>query len=574
MDAANSVFTTDFDRVCELSKQHRYDYIIIGSGLGGGILASQLTDKKMNVLLIEKGGVTFSTHCLNTSRPHFQIGGVLGPSQDNDVVFNAHKAKVQTAAGSDPYVGGPVYCLGGRTTVWGLFAPEVDKATYQKYFPNKISEYLAGKGYSNAFDLFTNGSQKTTSRYPEGAIKTKELSTAKEDMTDALKEFYNAYYSAKSVPKVEIAPVATEFNSPRPYIFPQGAYSTVDSLLNKAYSRDSYLTVLLNTEALSISYGKAETAEFDHRASSVTVRTANGQRSGEIFAKQAGGVILCAGTIATAQIAFNSGLQKIHPLVGKGLTDHEIWGVRFVKDKNKPKKPSDEDKELIDALKLQSRVTVCGAPALLNVVVNANTFFGRSSSLFAPSTQWFDTEKKLKRGSSAGWANMDTGKCDTVNITLEFGAELYDESEVLNIPSSDPVIRVRRPAPRMSEKCQQEMQRLATSIRDHVLGINDTCEEQAPRLSLAGFGVVAHEVGTMRLQAPKSSAGYVVDDEYRVGGFSNLYVCDLSIFPISPPANPSLTLAALALQLAGKLAGEAQAQDADCEDSDDGLDVY
>lgn len=562
MDAANSVFTTDLDLVCQLSIQRQYDYVIIGSGLGGGILASKLTDKKMNVLLIEKGGVTFSTHCLNTSRPHFQIGGVLGPSQDNDVVFNANKAKVQTAAGSDPYVGGPVYCLGGRTTVWGLFAPEVDKATYQKYFPKKMSDYLAGKGYPDAFDLFTNGSQTMTKRYPEGVINTTELSTFKKEMEDALKVFYKKYYSTTSVPKVEIAPVATEFNSPRPYIFPQGAYSTVDSLLDKAYARDSYLTVLLNTEALSVSFEEAKTAGSKYQASSVTVRTANDHRSGKIFAKQ--GIILCAGTIATAQIAFNSGLQSIHPLIGKGLTDHEIWGVRFVKKKNT---------KLADALKLQSLITVCGSRALLNVVVNANTFFGRSSSLFAPSTQWFDENNTLKSGNSAGWADMDSDKFDTVNITLEFGAELYDKSEVLNIPSSDPVIRARRPAPRMNEKCQKEMQQLATDIRNHFLGIHGECEK-APRLSLAGFGVVAHEVGTMRMQAPNSSADYVVDDEYRVGGFSNLYVCDLSMFPVSPPANPSLTLAALALQLAQNLVGEAKAQDSGCDDSDVGNDPW
>jgi len=109
MDAS---FATDFDLVSELSAQGRYDYVIVGSGLGGGILAQKLTEGKKRVLLIEKGGSMFSTHCLNTSRPHWQIGSVQGPSQDNDVVYNAIKQKVQTAAGSDPYVGGPVYCLG------------------------------------------------------------------------------------------------------------------------------------------------------------------------------------------------------------------------------------------------------------------------------------------------------------------------------------------------------------------------------------------------------------------------------------------------------------------------------
>lgn len=66
----------------------------------------------------------------------------------------------------------------------------------------------------------------------------------------------------------------------------------------------------------------------------------------------------------------------------------------------------------------------------------------------------------------------------------------------------------------------------------------------------AGLGGVAHEVGTLRM----SDAGTgVVDDQLKMLGYDNLYVCDLSVFPTSPAANPSLTLVALALRLAEHL---------------------
>jgi hypothetical protein len=38
--------TTDFDLISEFSAQGRYDYIIVGSGLGGGILTRKLVEGK------------------------------------------------------------------------------------------------------------------------------------------------------------------------------------------------------------------------------------------------------------------------------------------------------------------------------------------------------------------------------------------------------------------------------------------------------------------------------------------------------------------------------------------------
>ncbi|KAH8727703.1 hypothetical protein GQ44DRAFT_824991 [Phaeosphaeriaceae sp. PMI808] len=545
MATAASIFITDFDVVRERSAQSHYDYIIIGSGLGGGILARQL------------------------------IGGTLGPSQDNDVVFNAQKAKVQIAAGSNPYVGGLVYCLGGQ----------------------RISKYLLGKngGYEKAFALLTNNSQMYSDPYPQapGDISTLEVDARKQELEQAIKRFYKPPPSPQASVEVEIAPVAVQFNSPGLYEFPQGAYSIVDALLDKAYAQDSYMTILLNTEALRVSYhgvtpkpppppphptydpydisgtdtgtgiikpqsGKGHrhsvsdlrsgevpppgypTPPFPttYTAESAIVRTTNGEHQGHLSAKK--GIVLCAGTIDTARISLNSGLRDIKSgkslsLIGKGLTDHEIWGVRFVKEKGS---------QLKAPLELQSVIKVCQAKALLNVVVNANAFFGRSST-FAPPIQRFHKDGRPMHDHN-GHVEVGPKHNDTVDVTLEFTAELSDESEVLDIPSAHPVIYARRPTPRSNEACQEEMQRLASEIRNSFFNISK--DE-----SLAGFGVVAHEVGTMRMQTQDPGKPYIVDENYRVRNFSNLYVCDLSIFPVSPPANPPLTLAALALQLADDL---------------------
>ena len=67
-----------------------------------------------------------------------------------------------------------------------------------------------------------------------------------------------------------------------------------------------------------------------------------------------------------------------------------------------------------------------------------------------------------------------------------------------------------------------------------------------------GIGSVAHEVGTLRMGTDPNSQYLdgVVNPDLKLVGYTNLFACDLSVFPSSPAANPTLTLAALALRLA------------------------
>jgi choline dehydrogenase-like flavoprotein len=69
-------------------------------------------------------------------------------------------------------------------------------------------------------------------------------------------------------------------------------------------------------------------------------------------------------------------------------------------------------------------------------------------------------------------------------------------------------------------------------------------------LKVGDLGGVAHEVGTLRMSAENDG---VVDTNLKFLSYDNLYACDLSVFPTSPAANPTLTLAALAMRLAEHL---------------------
>jgi choline dehydrogenase-like flavoprotein len=74
--------------------------------------------------------------------------------------------------------------------------------------------------------------------------------------------------------------------------------------------------------------------------------------------------------------------------------------------------------------------------------------------------------------------------------------------------------------------------------------------EDGLALQDAELGGVGHEVGTLRMAEDGSG---VVDADLKFLHYDNLFACDNSVFPVSPAANPSLTLAALSLRLARTL---------------------
>jgi hypothetical protein len=251
------LLASDPSVVAKLSARGHYDYIIVGSGIGGGILAEELVKKQKRVLLIERGGLVFSTHVCNTARPDYSRGAADSP-EGNELVYGALKATVQTAEGSEPYIGGPLYCLGGRSNVWGLWCPEADEQTLDEYFPASIAGYLKEKGYRDVFNLMTQDSQ-TGSYYPKAEL----LKSIDDDNVNAYDVAVKALRGAIKdyvidEKQLDLGPIATQLNSPAVYRFPQGAYSTTGPLLNRMYARDKYLTVLLETEVTEIEIPKPD----------------------------------------------------------------------------------------------------------------------------------------------------------------------------------------------------------------------------------------------------------------------------------------------------------------------------
>lgn len=471
-----------------------YDAIVIGSGIGGGILADQLTDLGLEVLVLDAGSYLFPTHVGNLPRQHR-----LERAHDKNIWALWDDFKVtnyQNAPGSN-FNGAQAFALGGRSLFWGGFIPRMSWWELEPPWPQAVRWALENDAYAEAEQL----------------LKKSEVdSDFQRRIRSELRGRFPDY-----VPL--IAPMAIQHSFSAVSAVPAGVFSTADLLMESRLTAGETgidnLTINLNHAVVEIlKNGNRATGVVAHDLISDRRRTFRGRY-----------VILAAGTIESAKIAKLSGLADPNNKIGVGITDHPIFFVPFVVSASSPL----YDRGGVAKLLLRHRDANRNAHRY-NVLLEIGSDFNQGRFI---DPEILEAHLAVRGDAAFG------------ELVFLFHSDLIEQNELVqNGPSfAKPVVRVNEGG--ISQAEWNEVQGLTDQIMA-MLHAQPFAPGTPLTLGRAGLGGVAHEVGTLRI-------GTVVDENLKFLAYDNLYACDLSIFPTSPAANPTLTLAALALRLATHL---------------------
>jgi choline dehydrogenase-like flavoprotein len=472
-------------------RREKYDIVVIGAGMGGGILASELAIWGYNVAIIEAGALLFPTHVGNLPRRHL-------PGQfDKNIWSLWHHFRAINYRSGQPsaYVGSQTFNLGGRSLFWGAMAPRLTAMDWQAWPSQLRDDCLSATGYPRAERLL--GVEAEQGAYAK-AVQLRLQRPFRHDRWEAI-------------------PMAIESTPAQAGAIPRGVFSTADLLLETAFTHQA-----TGRDNLHLYPG--------HYATKLHTdgRQITGLRCLDLAADkwvelQAEKYVLAAGTLESAKLALNSQLPDPNAQIGRGWGSHPIYYLHFAVPASSPYFAKGETAKL--SLTLDQRH---GIHSGARIILELGSDFAQSRFV----------HPQLRREQIAAHPQQMLGE-----IVVMLSAAANPKNRLSCDRFYEPVDCVyheHTPSAKDLAITDEYCQRILREIEAQPFDM--------PQLSLqpAPPGGVSHEGGSLAI-------GRVVDENLRFFTNDNLYACDMSIFPHSPAANPSLTLATLALRLADYL---------------------
>lgn len=284
-----------------------FDYIIIGSGMGGGILADDLADRlgqSHRILVLDAGSFIYPTHVYNISRiPNFAVANHFGV--DN----------FKQSSTPDQFIGGqPQFALGGRSIFWSGLIPQAQDWELE-FFPDNVRSALS----SDYFDLAADRMNESISL----GEKAKEL------VEHFRSSPLNGDFDIQETPRALHQPYLNRDGTPQDQFFvePTGVFNAAELLINQVGLTPG---VNQNGKGLFIKLNSFVEAITDVPHGWYEVSTTN-TVTGEQVSFYTPKVVIAAGSTESPKLINRSAIYQSLPdhvkgLVGFGLTDHPVTG--------------------------------------------------------------------------------------------------------------------------------------------------------------------------------------------------------------------------------------------------------
>lgn len=443
--------------------------------------------------------------------------------------------------------------FGGRSIFWSGLIPQV-RPWELAFFPDAVRQALVG----NYLQLAGERMNVSTSL---GAF-------AKNVVTHFKNSDLGDDFEIEETPRDVHQPYLNPDVTPRDQFFaePTGVFNTAELLINQVGLTSDRAD--LNGKGLFIKLNTFVEAVQDVPFNWHEVKTTN-TFSGEQISFYALKVIIAAGATESPKLINRSSVygrlsNEVRAKVGFGLTDHPVTGESQAYVSSLGNVPiSRKDHAKIIFYSKGNRDANGNIKFPFNIEMNVNHEY------------WH-----LRNNDPTAEPAPDNSAKARVDIKFSFANCIDDENGIFSHARDNyrPAIRFKRFSDlndlllhRFSgvagwNKTQQEFFDLLNGTRNRVFNEFNNVDWITPEYGAGdgrqwpfGWGTVHHACGTLRMpwKANRSAASFneqsVVDENLNVRGAPGLYVCDMSVMPISTAANPVRTLAALALRLSHHL---------------------
>lgn len=517
--------------------KEQYDYIVIGSGAAGAVIASRLSEESgKTVCLIEAGG--------ENNHPYLHV-----PAGFIKTIFNPKfawqfktKANELTKNRLIPIPQGKV--LGGSTSINGL----VYNRGQKEDFDNWAALGNTGWSYEEVLPYFKRSENFNSPSDGEYHGKSGELNISDIDWIHPLAEAFIEGAEELGIPRNFDYNGANQLGVGyfQRFIHRHYRVSTATAFLKKSKKRKN-LTIKTNTLASEILFNKQRRA--------IALKVLNGRSvSNEYVIGAKSEIIVCAGAINTPKLLQISGLGDADylkslgtdvvvdlPGVGQNLSDH--YSIRLVaKVKN-----ISTINELATGTKLIAQIIkwlihrpniLALSPSLVHVFWKSSADLNRADlqGVFTPASYKDGYVGVLDDypGMTCGfWAHRPKSR----GYVHAVSKNILDEPIVeANYLSNEEDQQVLIKAVHLARKLFKSKV-MSTYYDDEVLPGKHVLTDDEILDFIRTYGVSSYHLNGTAKMGPDNDKFAVVDPQLRVRGVHGLCVADSSVMPMIPSAN-------------------------------------